>query len=522
MTASPTIQRAHRVYDLLQPRCERLGLCVWLCRDSGEAVRRPGAPSGKDTSLVVEMERLLPGVASSVLAEPRTEAIGLPGGRWAVALPLGRHGGEAGLIIAATAEPLEESAFSDLARITRWMFADICKSVKDDETLGQFGDKLAQAYEETNLLFRLARLLNVVKEPDKLLEMVCGQLREVLPFGWLGVKFSRSDQVPQLQGRLIAAGTLPCDPARFAAAADSLLANYKSDDWTRLLSVEASELAQLAGGDVLAEPITHDGLVIGALLAGGKQGEDKDFVSGEMHFIDAAADFLGVFHQNVARFTEQRAMFMGTLKALTASIDAKDPYTRGHSERVALLARQLARAIGIGEQEAETYSVAGLVHDIGKIGVPEAVLCKMGKLNEAEFAQIKLHPVIGHGILKGIPAMETILAGILHHHERWDGRGYPDGLSGEAIPDIARTLALADSFDAMSSTRSYRPAMGREAVMAEIQRCSGCQFDPRLVAMFTQMDFTEFDAMLANAPATSRQEPSGDVGTRHTGRVKVA
>ena len=172
-------------------------------------------------------------------------------------------------------------------------------------------------------------------------------------------------------------------------------------------------------------------------------------------------------------------MFMGVLKGMTTAIDAKDAYTCGHSERVGLLASRLALAAGLGAEEAERYRLAGLVHDVGKIGVAEAVLSKSGRLNDEEFAQIKKHPEIGHQILRDIPLMEDILPGVLHHHERWDGKGYPAGLAGESIPLIGRILALADTFDAMSSTRAYRPAMPRESVLAEIRRCSASQFDPK-------------------------------------------
>src|SRR5690606_26088192 len=157
---------------------------------------------------------------------------------------------------------------------------------------------------------------------------------------------------------------------------------------------------------------------------------------------------------------------------------AKDRYTCGHSERVAMLARRIAQAAGLSGPQAERVHICGLLHDVGKIGVPEAVLCKPGRLNDEEFALITQHPAIGHRILKDIPMLEDVLPGVLHHHERFDGRGYPSGLAGQQIPLIARIIALADTFDAMSSTRSYRPAMPRERVLAEITREAGSQLDP--------------------------------------------
>jgi putative two-component system response regulator len=133
---------------------------------------------------------------------------------------------------------------------------------------------------------------------------------------------------------------------------------------------------------------------------------------------------------------------------------------------------------------------------VGKIGVPEAVLTKPGRLTDEEFAQIKLHPGIGYNILKDIPALTGVLPGVLWHHERWDGRGYPDKLAGENIPLIARVLALADTFDAMSSNRSYRPAIVRPKVLEEIHKNAGIQFDPQLAPMFVTLPFDEFDAAL--------------------------
>ncbi|MCA9311706.1 MAG: HD domain-containing protein, partial [Phycisphaerales bacterium] len=135
-------------------------------------------------------------------------------------------------------------------------------------------------------------------------------------------------------------------------------------------------------------------------------------------------------------------------------------------------------------------------HDVGKIGVPESVLCKPGKLTNEEYAQIKKHPEIGYQIVKDIPLLDDTLPGILHHHERYDGRGYPAGLVGEHIPFMARIIGLADAFDAMSSTRTYRAAMDREKVLSEIQNGAGTQFDPELVAVFSTIDLAVFDQMV--------------------------
>ena len=188
-----------------------------------------------------------------------------------------------------------------------------------------------------------------------------------------------------------------------------------------------------------------------------------------------------MFLENRHLYEDVQDLLMGVLHALTASIDAKDPYTCGHSRRVAILSRDLACLAGLDAAAAQRLYLAGLLHDVGKIGIPESVLLKAGKLTGAEYAAVKAHPGTGARILRGIRQVEPVLPAILHHHERLDGRGYPARLGGEQIPLEARIVALADSFDAMTSCRTYRTAMALEAVTAELRRCRGAQFDPRLV-----------------------------------------
>jgi HD-GYP domain-containing protein (c-di-GMP phosphodiesterase class II) len=163
---------------------------------------------------------------------------------------------------------------------------------------------------------------------------------------------------------------------------------------------------------------------------------------------------------------------------------------------VAELAAALARAHGLPEEMVEQVRMAGIVHDVGKIGVPEAVLCKTGRLTPEEFEQIKQHPEIGYQILKDIPHFQDLLPGVLSHHERYDGRGYPQGLAGDRIPLMARIIGLVDSFDAMSSNRTYRSAMPRGRVFEELAEHAGKQFDPGLVESFNKVDLSLYDELV--------------------------
>jgi len=175
---------------------------------------------------------------------------------------------------------------------------------------------------------------------------------------------------------------------------------------------------------------------------------------------------------------------LSAIYALASTVEARDPYTYGHSRKVNTYAVALAEAIGLSPEEVSRVSTSALLHDIGKIGVPDKVLNKKGKLNEEDWEAIKAHPRLGANIVGNIPNLVPCLSGILYHHERWDGGGYPEGLKGEEIPIEARILSIADSFAAMTSARPYRPALCSEKVVKELGRCAGSQFDPDLVGVF--------------------------------------
>ena len=181
----------------------------------------------------------------------------------------------------------------------------------------------------------------------------------------------------------------------------------------------------------------------------------------------------------VARKTrENENLSLHLVETLAAAIDAKDAYTNGHSGRVAAYAREIARRAGYSEQRQRDIYVMGVLHDVGKIGVPDAVINKPGKLTDEEFALIKEHPATGARILSAIVEMPELAVGAHWHHERYDGRGYPDGLAGEEIPEEARIIAVADAYDAMTSNRSYRDAMPQAKVREQVERGRGTQFDP--------------------------------------------
>jgi putative nucleotidyltransferase with HDIG domain len=177
-----------------------------------------------------------------------------------------------------------------------------------------------------------------------------------------------------------------------------------------------------------------------------------------------------------------RANYLSTISSLARTIEAKDPYTGGHTERVGEYALMLARELGFAEEELEDVEVGAIVHDIGKIGIPDRILLKPGRLDAAEFAEMRRHPEISSYILDGLDVPQIVVEMARHHHERFDGNGYPDGLAGEDIPLAARILSVADAFDAMTSDRPYRAALSTEDALAEVRRNAGTQFCPAVVA----------------------------------------
>mgnify|MGYP001387932106 FL=1 len=190
---------------------------------------------------------------------------------------------------------------------------------------------------------------------------------------------------------------------------------------------------------------------------------------------------------------ELERAYLDTIGILRQTVEAKDPYTRGHSDRVSEYSVLIGKKLGLDEKTLHILKIGGLFHDIGKIGIPDSILLKESKLSDEEYSQIKNHPMIGVHMLGDAAIFTDILPIVKHHHERYDGRGYPSQLVGDDIPYVARIAAVADTFDAMTSKRSYRDSLPIDVVRAEIERCSGTQFDPNISKVFLDIMDNDFD-----------------------------
>jgi len=256
-------------------------------------------------------------------------------------------------------------------------------------------------------------------------------------------------------------------------------------------------LSEAGIATLLAVPLVSRDKVKGVLLLGDRQ--PGGFAREETFVIEKIASQISVALENAKLYEDMRSLFIGTVSSLANAIDAKSPWTKGHSERVMNIAAKIAEEMGLSELFVEQIKIAGLLHDIGKIGILEALLEKPDKISDEEFPPMLLHPEKGVAILSPIEQLQDVLPAIRHHHERYDGTGYPDGLKGEEIPLQARIVAVADAFDAMVSDRPYKKGFSVQKALRVLEKGAGTQFDPVVVECFSSKVTVKLPS-LAKAP----------------------
>jgi len=400
---------------------------------------------------------------------------------------------------------IDSECFVEMLRLLAEKFQ---AETKAEEQIEMVGTELAQTYEELVLLHRLSTNMKVTEADSNFLQMACDSLTEIVSVEGIAIMLEKS--IDDERHWVIAAGSglIDMDEQRAAilhsrltddinsgkeALLDSEVDSSFRYDWPSRINniITVPLFGKDKGESHFAGKNKTCNSIMGFMVAINRIGK-QDFDSTDVKLFNSVAGGCAVFIENGRLFKDLKELFIGSLKALTSSIDAKDTYTHGHSERVAFISRWIAEHLSEQEpqEEGQIHKVylAGLLHDIGKIGIEEAVLRKNGKLTEQEFSRIKKHPSIGAGILREIQQMRDIVPGVLCHHERVDGRGYPNGLVGEKIPLTGKIVGLADSFDAMTSKRTYRNAMTVEQALAEIERGLGTQFDEKLGRIFLESD----------------------------------
>jgi HD-GYP domain-containing protein (c-di-GMP phosphodiesterase class II) len=341
----------------------------------------------------------------------------------------------------------------------------------------RIAEQLDYTYEELNVLHTLTQSMYISRSPREVAELALQRIEAViLAEGhaiWLDDK---------RDGRLfLIQGSIPFDEMGMAR----LIARFDGHDWPRPL-VRNHVAGTLLGGEFprirnfALSVIAGGGLRFGWILSCNLQ-NGQDFGSIQTSLLSSVGSILGTYQHNLELYRQHEDLLLCFVRSLISTLDAKDPYTRGHSERVALIARRLGAELQLPREDLKDIYLSGLLHDIGKIGVDDQILRKPGALTRDEFEQVKRHPVIGYNILAGLRNLRAVLPGVRHHHEAFNGAGYPDGLAGDEIPLMARILAVADSYDAMISNRPYRDGLRLGKLESILRDGAGRQWDARVV-----------------------------------------
>lgn len=370
--------------------------------------------------------------------------------------------------------------------------------------------QIAQSFEEQCWLRDLARNLSISSESANANVMAQGILRPLLDLLRSEDLFVLVRQEETARSGLASNnfGKSDISIAHVNSMMQSLVAQKSSGP----IVLNKAQLLDGRVHSLVAVPIVSCDYPLGYIVAINRQNlhvgpgkglalMDTEFGSVEVGLMEEASVLLGTQMHNIRLISESQHLALGTLQAMSRAIDARDPYTRGHSERVARLSFEIAGILGLEETACQEIYVAGILHDVGKIGVPDRVLLKAGMLSLEEFDVIKQHPEIGYRIIEQLGKLQFTLPGVLYHHERWDGGGYPHGLSGDQIPLMARIIAVADSFDAMTSSRPYRHAMPWQKACDIIRDGAGKQWDAMLVRCFQQWR-QERSLIVPNIPPT--------------------
>lgn len=375
-----------------------------------------------------------------------------------------------------------------------------------DDTAGRGGPELAllkRAQRHLASLHRVSERLAEARDSDRLADVTLSAVLDVISADRTAIVLRRavseraaaSERVGESEGQspsgefeVLAARARTPSGDRFTVSR-TLVADVMGQG-VSVFAHDASHDERFAEGQsvvaqriraVMCVPLRTTDDILGALYADSQSGAGK-FNEADLELLAAIGNQAGVALHRVRLMKELENLLLDTIKAIAATIDARDGYTHRHSERVAALVAQLARELRVPDDVRETAELSALLHDVGKIAVPDSILNKPGKLTPEEFAEMQKHPLHGARILGNIQSatVKAVLPGVQYHHEKWDGTGYPEGLKGEAIPFLGRLLGVADFYDALTSARAYRPAMTSVQAVDLVRQGAGKHFDPSI------------------------------------------
>ena len=377
--------------------------------------------------------------------------------------------------------------------------SDLMQLSKEFQTIENF----RRIQRDLATIYNVGNLINAERDLDSLYRRIMEAILQVIKADRVYLLLADRDnrlQPVAFQEKPLADGATPGYSSTVTA---DCMRNRTTVLKTNLLMderyAEAESVLSQRIHSVICVPIETPDRAVGCIYAD-TTGEGEPFTRHDLELLLAIGRQAGVAVQRVQFSDQLRQMLRGTVRALAAAIEAKDDYTRGHSERVTAYALQIGSAMALDEEELRTLELAGFLHDVGKIGVPENILRKAGPLTQEEYEIVKQHPSLGANIVRNIDGAEKIARVVLHHHERWDGKGYPDALDGDKPPVLSRILTVADAFDAMSSQRPYRDRLALEKVMRTMREGAGRQFDPNIVDVFLRIM-----ADVSKAPSEDRR-----------------
>jgi len=358
------------------------------------------------------------------------------------------------------------------------------------EECRQMAEELDRAYEDLHLFAQIASQIHSCRVSRQMLLDLLQGTCEAVRADLAAVCFPKQPEASAEVMRPDAASLIP-DPTAFAASLAATMPESAPEfDPGCFILNDADEVPRFAAMHdrpfrALSVSIANEGRQFGWLLLVSFNMKEI-FRRGEYRLLGTMAGQLAVVMANTELYADLEQFVINLVKSLIITIEAKDVYTKGHSDRVSRLSMRLGMALGLDAERYNHLQWASLLHDLGKIGTPEALLNKDGRLSDAEFDTIRAHPAKGGEILAPITQLAKAIPAIRHHHERYDGSGYPDGLQGEAIPLLARIISVADTYDAITSDRAYRKARTHEEAMQIIESIAGTQLDPQVVKVFSQ------------------------------------
>ncbi|MFV1950787.1 MAG: HD domain-containing phosphohydrolase [Nitrospinota bacterium] len=348
--------------------------------------------------------------------------------------------------------------------------------------------ELSMRYEELNMVYDIGKRMDRFEYPVSNIELIVRDLKEIIgsDIVWVSVPTKDIDEIV-----LDNSPAIPIEIEEFKNKLGRVISDILENEADKIVMEDIREYSNLEG--YFAAPISVIGIPVmvkysmSGFFCAINIDSAKRFTTSDVRMTETIAEQISSIITTIELYQNLRDFLLSVIKTLVATIEAKDEYTKGHSERVNKLSVSIAEAMRIGAEEIEDIKWASILHDIGKIAVPEEILTKPSSLSDKEYTSVMKHPGKGYEILKPIKYLNGSLDGIYYHHEKFDGTGYPFGMKGKDIPLMARIIAVADTYDAMTSSRAYRPAMSSKECIKELIKVKGIQLDPEIVDIFVEV-----------------------------------